>query len=112
MAAWLARRLAASIATVWAVVTLTFLLLHLAHGSPCDQPDGRPVTPEVCAELTRQFGLDRPLWVQYGKYLSALLRGNLGWSFAQQRPVAATLAEALPHTFTLALSALLLDFVL
>ena len=112
MAAWLARRLAASIAIVWAVVTLTFIIVHLAHGSPCAEPDGRPVSPEVCADLTRRFGLDRPIAIQYVKYLGALLRGDLGWSFAQQRPVADALAEALPHTFTLALSALILDFTL
>lgn len=110
MAAWLVRRLAASIAIVWAVVTLTFIIVHLAHGSPCGQPDGRQVAPEVCADLTRRFGLDQPIWIQYGKYLAALLRGDLGESFALHRPVADALAEALPNTFTLSLAALILDF--
>jgi len=110
VAAWLVRRLAASIAIIWAVVTLTFVIVHLAHGSPCGQSDGRPVSPEVCAALTRQFGLDQPIWVQYYKYLGGLLHGDLGWSFALQRPVADALAEALPNTFTLALTALIVDF--
>src|SRR5256885_5380738 len=112
MAAWLVRRLAASIAIVWAVVTLTFVIVHLAHGSPCGQPDGRPIAPEVCSDLTQRFGLDRPLPVQYVKYLGALLHGDLGWSFALNRPVAAALADALPNTFKLALTALILDFAL
>src|SRR5437764_2083767 len=112
MAAWLVRRLAASIAIVWAVVTLTFLIVHLAHGSPCGQPDGRPMAPEVCADLTRRFGLDRTLWVQYVKYLGALLRGDLGESLSLHRPVADALADALPNTFMLALTALILDFAL
>jgi peptide/nickel transport system permease protein len=112
VAAWLVRRLAASIAIVWAVVTLTFVLVHLAHGSPCGQPDGRPVAPEVCADLTRRFDLDRPLGIQYVKYLGALVHGDLGESLALHRPVAAALAEALPNTFALALTALILDFVL
>jgi len=112
VAAWLVRRLAASIAIVWAVVTLTFLIVHLAHGSPCGQPDGRPMAPEVCADLTRRFGLDRPLWVQYVKYLGALLRGDLGESLSLHRPVADALADALPNTFMLALTALILDFAL
>src|SRR2546429_5917530 len=112
MAAWLVRRLAASIAIVWAVVTLTFIIVHLAHGSPCGQPDGRPVSPEVCADLTRRFGLDQPIGIQYVKYLAALLRGDLGESLALHRPVADALAEALPNTFTLALTALMLDFAL
>jgi len=112
VAAWLVRRLAASIAIVWAVVTLTFIVVHLAHGSPCGQPDGLPVSPAICADLTRRFGLDKPISTQYYKYLGALLHGDLGWSFALRRPVAAALAEALPNTFTLALTALILDFVL
>ena len=112
MAAWLVRRLAASIAIVWAVVTLTFIIVHLAHGSPCGQPDGRPVSPEVCLDLTRRFGLDQPIWIQYVKYLTALLSGDLGESLALHRPVADALAEALPNTFTLALTALMLDFAL
>ena len=112
MAAWLVRRLAASIAIVWAVVTLTFLIVHLAHGSPCGQPDGLPVSPAICADLTRRFGLDKPISTQYYKYLGALLHGDLGWSIALQRPVAAALAEALPNTFALALTALILDFAL
>src|SRR2546430_17634932 len=98
MAAWLVRRLAASIAIVWAVVTLTFVIVHLAHGSPCGEPDGRPIAPEVCADLTRRFVLDRPLRVQYVKYLGALLRGDLGESLSLHRPVADALAEALPNT--------------
>src|SRR5207248_263790 len=80
--------------------------------SPCGQPDGRPIAPEVCADLTQRFGLDRPLPVQYVKYLGALLHGDLGWSFALNRPVAAALADALPNTFKLALTALILDFAL
>ena len=112
MAAWLVRRLAASIAIVWAVVTLTFIIVHLAHGSPCGQPDGLPVSPAICADLTRRFGLDKPISTQYYKYLGALLHGDLGWSIALQRPVAAALAEALPNTFALALTALILDFAL
>ena len=112
MAAWLVRRLAASIAIVWAVVTLTFVIVHLAHGSPCGQGDGRPVSPETCAALIRRFALDRPIGTQYVKYLGALLRGDLGESLALHRPVADALAEALPNTFTLTLTALVIDFAL
>jgi peptide/nickel transport system permease protein len=64
----------------------------------------------VCDTLIKQFGLDKPLWVQYVRYLGQLAHGNLGRSFAQPRPVAAALADALPRTFVLALAALLIDF--
>jgi peptide/nickel transport system permease protein len=108
--AWLARRVAASIAIVLAVITLTFFLIHLAGGSPCVPPEGQPLPPEVCRELRRQFGLDRPLIVQYGKYLWALAHGDLGVSFAQHRPVSAAFKDAMPNTLVLAGAALLVDF--
>ena len=112
MAAWLVRRLAASIAIVFAVVTLTFFIVHLARGSPCGGFQEQPLPLEVCESLTRRFGLDKPLWVQYTKYLTQLARGDLGVSFTRGQPVAEALAAALPNTLVLALAALLIDFSL
>jgi len=109
--AWLVRRLAAAIAIVFAVVTITFFLIHLAHGSPCGESE-RQLSPEVCQRLRAQFGVDRPLAVQYVKYLWALSHGDLGWSFALHRSVADALADAIPNTLTLAGAALLINFVL
>jgi len=109
---WLVRRFAASIAIVFAVVTITFVLIHLAHGTPFLPTGDRPLSPEVIARLRAQFGLDRPLPVQYVKYLAALLRGQLGESFALRRPVWDALADAIPHTLTLAGASLFVDFLL
>jgi peptide/nickel transport system permease protein len=110
VAVWVVRRLAASIAIVFAVLTLTFFIVHLARGSPCGPSQEQPLPPEVCDTLIKQFGLDKPLWVQYVRYLGQLAHGNLGRSFAQPRPVADALADTLPRTFVLALAALLIDF--
>jgi peptide/nickel transport system permease protein len=112
VAAWVVRRLAASIAIVWAVVTLTFILIHLAHGSPFLPEQGQDFDAATLDRLRRDWGLDRPLPEQYVLYLRNLVRGNLGESFALHRPVAAALAEALPNTFALAFTALILDFAL
>jgi peptide/nickel transport system permease protein len=111
VASWLVRRLAASIAIVFAVVTITFFIVHLAHGSPCPETE-RPLPPEVCQQLCRRFGCDKPLPVQYAMYLAALLHGDLGQSFELHKPVADALADAIPNTFTLALAALVIDFAL
>jgi peptide/nickel transport system permease protein len=62
--------------------------------------------------LTRQFGLDKPLHVQYWRYLAALAHGNFGYSFSLHRRVRAALADTIPFTLQLAGAALLLDFVL
>ena len=110
MVAWLVRRLVASIAIVFAVVTLTFFVVHLAQGTPCGGE--RPLPPDVCERELRVFGYDKPLYVQYVKYLAALVDGNMGYSFGLHRPVADALADAIPNTFILALAALLIDFAL
>src|SRR2546426_2580305 len=103
---------AAAIAMVWGVVTVSFVLLHLAPGPP-SLPAAEPrVDPAVVQRLRSQFGLDRPLPEQYARYLREIARGNLGESFALHRPVADALAEALPNTLTLAGAALCIEFVL
>lgn len=113
MAAWLARRVTAAVAGVWAVVTLTFFLIHLAPGSPFPVPgQERAMDPAVAAELRLRFGLDRPLPIQYLSYLRELGRGNLGVSFGQRRPVADALGDAIPNTLVLAGAALAIDFLL
>ncbi len=110
MIVWVVRRIAASIAIVWAVVTLTFILIHAAGGSPGLPESSQGVDPQTIARIRREFGLDRPLPVQYVLYFRNLARGNMGISFKLGRPVADALAEAIPHTFVLALAALLVDF--
>jgi len=110
VAAWLVRRLVASMAIVLAVVTITFFVVHLAQGTPCGGE--RPLPPDVCDRERAVFGYDKPLPVQYVKYLAALLHGKMGYSFGLHRPVADALADAIPNTFILALAALLIDFAL
>lgn len=112
MTAWLVRRIAASIAIVFAVVTLTFVLIHLAPGDPFVPRGDQTLDPDVIAELRRQFRLDDPIRVQYLAYLGQLARGNFGESFSLHRPVRDVLAETIPNTLILTAAALLLDFLL
>jgi peptide/nickel transport system permease protein len=112
VAAWLVRRLAAAIAIVFAVVTLTFVVIHASQGSPFLPGENQAIDPETLARLEREWGTDRPLAEQYVLYLRNLLQGNLGESFALRRPVADALGDALPNTFTLGFTALVIDFAL
>ncbi len=109
MTVWLVRRVAAAAATVFAVVTLTFFLVHAAPGTPFLPGSERPADPAVVEGLRRQFGLDRPLPVQYARYLAGLATGNFGMSFTLRRPVADAIAEAVPNTLVLAAAALVID---
>jgi peptide/nickel transport system permease protein len=110
--AWLVRRVAASVAIVFAVVTVTFLLIHLAPGQPFVPGAETPIDPAVMIELRQRLGLDQPLPVQYAKYLGALAHGYLGESFALHRPVADALADAIPNTLVLTGAALAMDLLL
>ena len=111
MTAWLLRRIAASVAIIFAVVTFVFILIHLAPGDPCIAGTGEAIPdPAVCRALIRQFGLDQPILVQYWRYLAEVAQGNLGYSFAFHRPVWDALADTMPFTLELAGAALLIDF--
>jgi oligopeptide transport system permease protein len=93
-------RLAGAVPTLFAVVTLAFLLVRLAPGGPFDQE--QPLTPEVRANLDRLYGLDRPLPEQYLRYLGGLARGDLGPSLRlRDFTVNQLIATGLPVSLTL-----------
>jgi len=112
-AAWLLRRLVASVAIIFAVVTFVFILIHLAPGRPCAHIGGGEYVDQIeCNRLSAQFGLDKPIPEQYWLYLIALAHGNLGYSFSLHRPVRDAIADTIPFTLQLAGAALALDFLL
>lgn len=112
MGPFLLRRTIQGIVIVLAVATLAFVLLHLAPGDPVQAllSDTR-ASEELRASMRQQYGLDRPLPVQYARYFAGLVRGDLGFSMSQQRPVADVLGAALPNTLLLMSVALALSFV-
>jgi peptide/nickel transport system permease protein len=106
------RRLGTAALLFVLVVSLTFALIRLAPGDPA----AFLVAPGASAsEMTRtraELGLDRPMHVQYARWLTALLQGDMGRSFASGRPVTAVLAEAAPVSLALGSASLLLTFAL
>jgi peptide/nickel transport system permease protein len=95
------RRFLRGVVTIWFAVTVTFLLLRLVPGDPALAVAQPNMPRETRLELLRQYGLDQPLAVQYGKYLWQLLHGNLGVSFSQSVPVTTALMQRLPWTLLL-----------
>ena len=100
------------VAVVFGVVTLTFLLLHLAPGDPVARLLGPAATAEQLEAGRHALGLDRPLPAQYAGWLGRAVRGDFGSSIAQGRPAAALLAEAWPATALLILLSLGLTWVI
>jgi len=108
----LVRRLLDALVLLWLVVTLTFVLLRAAPGDPAALLVPPTATAADAARARARLGLDRPLWVQYARWAGGLLKGDLGESFAQHRPVSELLEHALPVSLGLGLSSLALTFLL
>ena len=108
----LLQRLGGAIVLFWLVVTLTFLLVRLAPGDPAALLVPPSATAEDAAVVRARLGLDRPLAVQYARWGAGVLRGDLGESFALDRPVATVLADALPVSLFLGGTSLLLSFAI
>lgn len=106
LALFILRRLGRGVFTIWFAVTVTFLLLRLLPGDPALAVASTNMTEEARAALLVQYGLDKPLFVQYVLYLGELLRGNLGVSFTQSVPVLDVLLHRLPWTLLLTATAL------
>lgn len=113
MIPFLFRRLLQGLAILFMVATVTFALIHAAPGEPfAAQLEDARFTPEMSATLRRQYGLDAPLTTQYARFLTQLVRGDLGNSLSQHRPVREILAQALPRTLVLMSAALAAGFAL
>src|SRR5579859_3784501 len=107
MTTYVVQRLLQAIPVLIGISVLSFLMLHLIPGDPVQIFAGdKPLTPERAVELRHQYGLDRPLVVQYLDYASHALRGDLGTALRSQRPVLDSILEVLPGTAQLTLAAL------
>jgi peptide/nickel transport system permease protein len=105
---FLVRRILLTIPVVLGVATLVFSLIHLVPGDPVQAMLGESASPADITELRGRLGLDRPLVVQYGRFLAGLAKGDLGTSLRTNQPVAAAIGERLPATFELAVAAMTL----
>jgi ABC-type dipeptide/oligopeptide/nickel transport system permease component len=105
------RRLVLLVPTLLGMSILTFSLIHLVPGDPAQVMLGERATPEAIANLRKELGLDRPLYVQYGRFLGGLLTGDLGRSLKTREKIVIEMAERFPATFELALAAILFSGV-
>ena len=101
MIAYLIRRLLQGIVVLFAVTIITFILEKLIPGNPAIDLLGAKANAVQIAQIDRLLGLDRPLWVQYWKWLDDLLHGNLGYSYKREQTVNSLLIVATPKTLVL-----------
>lgn len=111
MQAYLIRRVLWLIPVLIAVSLITFLLMHAVPGGPFDS-DSRTLPAAVLDNLNRKYGLDRPLYEQYGRFLLSAVQGDLGVSYSfQDRGVTQIILQGLPVTATLGITAFLISVV-
>jgi peptide/nickel transport system permease protein len=131
----LAERLAWAVFVVWATVSLAFLVTHALPSDPARMIAGQQAPPAAVAKIRKDLRLDRPLYVQYGRFLRRLLHVgptafkktdpehgtcaslgpihfDLGKSYQQRRPVTTILQERAPRTLLLAFTAALVQALL
>ncbi|SHE50043.1 ABC transporter permease [Alkalibacter saccharofermentans] len=110
MSKYLLKRLALSIVTIWAVITITFALMHSIPGDPFKSESKMP--PQVYQNLLSQYGLDRPVPEQYLIYLGNLLQGDLGASMKSRVETVNDMVErGFPVSAQLGAQALLIAIV-
>src|SRR5918999_2093238 len=100
------RRLLLSVPVLLGIVFLVFALARLLPGDPCVAALGERATEAVCAAFNERFGLNEPIPIQFVAYIGQIVRGDLGDSIRQGRPVAEILVERLPVTLELTFFAL------
>lgn len=99
-------RLIGLILTLFAVLTFTFVLTFAVPQDPARSVVGPKGTTEQLQAARQKLGLDDPILVQYGRYLGNVATGDVGYSYAQRRPVLDIITERLPYTAALAVGAI------
>jgi len=113
MGSYLRRRLLIAIPVVWGVATLVFFLMRILPGDPAQlmlQTTGG--TSEQIARLRHSLGLDEPLLVQYWRFLSGAVQGDLGSSLRNNQPVSKEIWTQLPSTLQLTAASMVVAVVL
>jgi peptide/nickel transport system permease protein len=97
---------------LWAVATLTFVTLRIVPGNAIDSVSAQLKDPVLKARVRAEWGLDQPIWVQYGAFMGGLAQGNLGVSMASGLPLSRLLYEKMPPTIELAVVALFFSTII
>lgn len=101
MRSFILKRLGLGVLVLLGVITVTFFITRVIPSDPAAQWVGPRATPQQIAAARVELGLDQPLYVQYGKYISQLVHGDLGKSLRSHQPVADELKSYLPATIEL-----------
>jgi len=106
------RRILQLIPVVIGVTLILFLLLYIIPEDPARLILQKGATPEALANLRAKLGIDKPIYVQYWRYMKNLFSGDLGTSYRYQRSVNSILAEHYPYSIKLAFAAIIIEIII
>lgn len=111
MATYIAKRLIQSIPVIFGITILSFMIMKLAPGDPLANFVNPSISMEDLEASRDALGLNDPWYVQYYNWIGEVLQGNLGYTYAGNHSIRTLIAERLPNTIILTLSAFVLSFV-
>ena len=115
---YMIRRIAAGILTIWAASVISFVVIQLPPGDYVTayiaqlQSTGTFVSSEEAAALRIQYGLDRPIYVQYAKWMGLMLQGNFGMAMEYNRPVREVIGDRMLLTIVVSVAAVIFIWAL
>jgi peptide/nickel transport system permease protein len=116
MITYVARRLLIAIATIWAISVVAYVIIQLPPGDFVDSyiarlsSSGSVVSAQEAEAMREQYGLNRPIWVQYWKWISRVVRGDFGVSLEWNRPVNEVIGDRLWLTIAISIAAIILTW--
>lgn len=111
MTSYIIRRFFMVIPILLGVATIVFALMFIVPGDPARLLMGQHGDEKTLATIRHELGLDRPMYVQYGKFIARLARGDFGVSYRQRRPVAEIIRERFPATAKLAVASMVIAVI-
>lgn len=112
MLEYIIRRILMMIPVLLGVSILVFLMIHLIPGDPVELMLGDSAKASDVERLRQDLGLDKPLLVQFGRFLKGLVTGDLGRSLHSRKPVVKILMERFPATIELAVISMLVAILI
>jgi peptide/nickel transport system permease protein len=116
--AYLAQRLILAVLTIWAISVLSFVIIQLPPGDYITSyiaqmsTAGAVISQQEAEALRREYGLDRPLYIQYLRWMRKVVQGRFGMSLEWGRPVSEVIGDRLWLTMVVSVAAIILTWVL
>lgn len=112
MVRYIAIRIVSTIPILIGVSALVFFLMNVVPGDPIAIMQKDFIDPDALERVRREMHLDDPPVIRYGRFLSGMVRGDLGYSYKMRRPVSGVIATAFPNTLKLATAAALVSWII